>query len=306
MLTIASASLLAAAPAAAPGADVHKDAAGHAATVGHAAAAHGPSLPQEIGLVLLLLAVLAVVLRARPLLELLEHSDNRQQPKALRWPTALRSFSGGLAAAYVLLLLLPELSVINAELHGPPALAFGLALLGLLIYKGIQHYCLQQATAAHEAMGEWKFVGVKAAEKRSNFAISLGVFTGYAALILLTLPFQFSHLSGTVSAVLYLVTFALHLGFDALATCEEDERRFASLAPRLVVPVLIVASVLAALGALPNVVLLGAFSLLAGIVIYNVFRVELRKPEDTSFLWFVIGAVVFALLNALTVRGGAH
>ena len=255
---------------------------------------------------LLLLAVLAVVLRARPLLELLEHSDNRQQPKALRWPTALRSFSGGLAAAYVLLLLLPELSVINAELHGPPALAFGLALLGLLIYKGIQHYCLQQATAAHEAMGEWKFVGVKAAEKRSNFAISLGVFTGYAALILLTLPFQFSHLSGMVSAVLYLVTFALHLGFDALATCEEDERRFASLAPRLVVPVLIVASVLAAIGALPSVVLLGAFSLLAGIVIYNVFRVELRKPEDTSFLWFVIGAVVFALLNALTVRGGVH
>lgn len=270
------------------------------------AASHGPSLPQELGLGLLLLAVLAVVLRARPLLALLERSDDRQQPKALRWPTALRSFSGGLAAAYVLLLLLPELSVINAELHGPPVLAFALALLGLLIFKGIQHYCLQQATAAHAAMGEWKFVGVKAAEKRSNFAIGLGVFTGYAALILLTLPFQFSHLSGTVSAVLYLVTFALHLGFDALATCEEDERRFAALAPRLVVPALIVASLLAAIGALPNAVLLGAFSLLSGIVIYNVFRVELRKPEDTSFLWFVIGAVVFALLNALTVRGGAH
>lgn len=227
------------------------------ATTQAAAASHAATLPQEAGLVLLLLAVLAVVLRARPILELLEHSDNRQQPKALRWPTALRSFSGGLAAAYVLLLLLPELSVINTELHGPPAAAFGLALLGLLIYKGIQHYCLQQANAAHAAMGEWKFVGVKAAEKRSNFAISLGVFTGYSALVLLTLPFQFSHLSGWVSAVLYLVTFALHLGFDALATCEEDERRFASLAPKLVVPVLVVAAVLAAAGTLPNVALLG-------------------------------------------------
>ena len=132
------------------------------------------------------------------------------------------------------------------------------------------------------------------------------MFTGYAALILLTLPFQFSHLSGWVSAVLYLVTFALHLGFDALATCEEDERRFASLAPRLVVPVLVVASLLAAAGTLPNVALLGAFSLLGGIVIYNVFRVELRKPEDTSFLWFVVGSVVFALLNAFTLRAGAH
>jgi hypothetical protein len=255
---------------------------------------------------LLLLAVLAVVLRARPILELLEHSDNRQQPKALRWPTALRSFSGGLAAAYVLLLLLPELSVINTELHGPPAAAFGLALLGLLIFKGIQHYCLQQANAANAAMGEWKFVGVKSAEKRSNFAINLGVFTGYTALVLLTVPFQFSHLSGWISSVLYLVTFALHLGFDALAVCEEDERRFAALAPKLVVPVLVVAAVLAAGGTLPNVVLLGAFSLLGGIVIYNVFRVELRKPEDTSFLWFVVGSVVFALLNAFTLRAGAH
>jgi hypothetical protein len=294
--------LLAAAPSAAEA--PHKEAAAttHAAAASYAA----PSLPQELGVLLLLLAVLAVVLRARPILELLEHSDNRQQPKALRWPTALRSFSGGLAAAYVLLLLLPELSVINTELHGPPAAAFGLALLGLLIFKGIQHYCLQQANAANAAMGEWKFVGVKSAEKRSNFAINLGVFTGYTALVLLTVPFQFSHLSGWISSVLYLVTFALHLGFDALAVCEEDERRFAALAPKLVVPVLVVAAVLAAGGTLPNVVLLGAFSLLGGIVIYNVFRVELRKPEDTSFLWFVVGSVVFALLNAFTLRAGAH
>ena len=292
--------------AAAPAADISKPGADHAPAAGYAAVAHAPTLPEELGLALLLAALLLVVLRARPILELLERSDNRQQPKALRWPTALRSFSGGLAAAYVLLLLLPEFSVINAELHGPPPGAFGLALLGLLIFKGIQHYCLQQATAANSAMGDWKFVGVKAAEKRSNFAISLGVFTGYAALILLTLPFQFSHLSGSLSAVLYLVTFALHLGFDALATCEENDRRFAALAPRLVVPVLIVASVLAALGALPNAVLLGAFSLLGGIVIYNVFRVELRKPEDTSFIWFLTGSVVFAVLNGLTMRAGAH
>jgi len=269
-------------------------------------AAHAPTLPEELGLAVLLLVLLVVVLRARPILELLQHSDDRQHPKALRWPTALRSFSGGLAAAYVLLLLLPELGVINDELQAPPPGAFGLALLGLLVFKGLQHYCLQQATQANAAMGEWKFVGVKAAEKRSNFAISLGVFTVYAALILLTLPFQFSHLSGWVSSILYLLTFALHLGFDALATCEEDERRFAALAPRLVVPALLLASVLAALGTLPNILLLGAFSLLAGIVIYNVFRVELRKPEETSLVWYLVGAIVFAMLNALTVRAGAH
>ncbi|MFM7102191.1 MAG: hypothetical protein ACKO3N_13580, partial [Verrucomicrobiota bacterium] len=97
--------------------------------------------------------------QARPILELLERSHDDQKPKALNWPTALRSLSGGLAAAYVLLLLMPEFSTITAELHGPPQAAYGLALLGLLIFKGIQHFCLQQANAAHAAMGEWKFVG---------------------------------------------------------------------------------------------------------------------------------------------------
>lgn len=269
-------------------------------------AVHGPSLSEEVGLLLLLFSVLAVVVRARPLLELLARNNNRQQAKALRWPTALRSFSGGLAASYVLLLLLPELHLISSELYGPPFLAFDLALLGLLIFKGIQHFCLRQATAEHASKGEWKFVGIKAAEKRSGFRIGLGLFTSYSALILLTFPFQYAHLAGNVSVLLYLITFALHLGFDALEVCDEDQKRFASLAPRLVPPALIGASVLAATGALPNQLSLGAFSLLAGVVVYNVFQVEVRKPEETSFVWFVSGSAAFAILNSLAVRGGLH
>lgn len=270
------------------------------------AAPHATTLPEDLGLLLLLAAVLLVILRARWILELMERSHDHRKPKALNWPTALRSLSGGLAAAYVLLLLMPEFSTINTELHGPAQTAYGLALLGLLVFKGLQHFCLQQANAAHASMGEWKFVGVKAAEKRSNFAIGLGVFTVYTALILLTLPFQFSHLSGWIASALYLVTFALHLGFDALAICEEDMQRFSRLAPRLVLPVLVLTSLLAALGSVPNTVLLGAFSLLGGVVIYNVFRVELRKPDETSFLWFLAGALLFALLNALKLQAGAH
>ncbi|MFM7550474.1 MAG: hypothetical protein ACKO8I_16730 [Cyanobacteriota bacterium] len=265
-----------------------------------------PTIPEDLGLAMLLAAVLLVILRARAILELLDRHNDPKKPKALNWPTALRSLSGGLAAAYVLMLLIPEFSTITAELHGPPQAAYALALIGLLIFKGIQHFCLQQANAAHAAMGEWKFVGVKAAEKRSNFAINLGVFTGYTALILLTLPFQFSHLSGLISSSLYLATFALHLGFDALAICEEDKNRFSKLSPKLVLPALVLTSLLAAAGSVPDTVLLGAFSLLGGIVIYNVFSIELRKPEDTSFVWFLAGAVLFTMLNSLRLQAGAH
>jgi len=285
MLSLSPARILAAAPSSAP----------------YKSAVAG--FPQELGLLILLLSVLLVVLRARVLLELISRSDHHSRAKAFRWPTALRSFSGGLAAAYVLLLLLPELSVITAELRGPRFLAFDLALLGLLIFKGIQHFCFRKVSADFDSQGEWKFVGIKVAEKRSNFHISLGMYTAYASLVLLTFPFQYSHLGGTVPVALYLLTFALHLGFDALAVCEEDEHRFATLAPRVVVPVLLAASVLAALEVLPTQISLSAFAMLAGIVIYNVFQVEVRKPEDTSFIWFVLGSLVFSLLGALTFRG---
>ena len=279
---------------------------GTAGPAGKITAVNATNLPENLGLMLLLAAVLLVMLRARSILELLEQSDDRQKPKALNWPTALRSLSGGLAAAYVLLLLMPEFGIITAELHGPPNATYSLALVGLLIFKGIQHFCLQRANAAHASMVEWKFVGVKAAEKRSNFVINLGVFTGYSALILLTLPFQFSHLSGWISSALYVVTFALHLGFDALAICEENKQRFSRLAPRVVMPVLILTSLLTAFHSLPNSLLLGAFSLLGGIVIYNVFRIELRKPEETSYIWFLAGALLFYFLNALKLQAGAH
>ena len=267
---------------------------------------HTASLPEELGLLFLLAAVVLVLMRARSILELLERGHDHHKPKVLNWPTALRSVSGGLAAAYVLLLLVPEFSTINAELDGQQLSSYELALLGLLIFKGIQHFCLQRANASYAAMGEWKFVGVKTAEKRSNFAINLGVFTGYAALIFLTLPFQFSHLSGWIASTLYVITFALHLGFDALAVCEEDKQRFSRLAPRLVLPVLVITSLVAAFGPAPESVFLTAFSLLGGIVIYNVFRVELRKPENTSFIWFVGGAILFSLLNSLKLQAGGH
>ena len=262
-----------------------------------------PLISEDLGLFLLLAAVLATVLNATRITRVLEQNDDQRARKLKRWPVALRSLSGGLAVAYVFMLLIPELAVINQQLAGWSVNAMALALAGLLIFNGIQHFCLKRATVAHEAMGEWKFVGVRKAEKRSNFTINLGVFIAYASLILLTLPFQFSHLSGeTVSRMLYLVTFMLHLGFDALSVCEEDHKRFARLSLLFAIPILLVSAILAVTGVLPDPVLLTAFSLLAGIVIYKVFKVEVKSASETSFAWFLGGSALFAILNSLTVR----
>ena len=270
-----------------------------------ASALHGSShasfFSEQLGLIVLLVSVLGIVLNAVRLNEVLEESDNRGAHKLKRWPIALRSLSSGLAVAYVFMLLIPELTLINDKLSGKSLNAMALALAGLLLFNGIQHFCLHRATAAHESMGDWKFVGVRRSEKRSNFMINISVFVVYAALILLTLPFQFSHLGGYgMSRILYVITFVLHLGFDALAVSEEDPERFFRLAIRFVAPVLVAAAVIASTALLSNLILLAAFSLLTGIVMYQVFRIEVKGAGETSFVWFVCGALLFVVLHMLT------
>lgn len=270
-----------------------------------ASASHGSPLgsffSEQLGLIVLLGSVLGIVLNAVRLNELLEESDNRGAHKLKRWPIALRSLSSGLAVAYVFMLLIPELMLINDKLSGKSLNAMALALAGLLLFNGIQHFCLHRATTAHESMGDWKFVGIRQSEKRSNFMINVSVFVFYAALILLTLPFQFSHLGGYgMSRILYVITFALHLGFDALAVSEEDPKRFSRLATRLVSPVLVIAAVIASTALLSNLILLAAFSLLTGVVMYQVLRNEVKGAGETSFVWFVFGSLLLVVLHALT------
>ena len=152
-------------------------------------------------------------------------------------------------------------------------------------------------------MGEWKFIGIKVEEERTDFQINLIVFAIYSSLVLLTLPFQFHHLNSNLSRVVYLITFILHLGFDALSICEEDEKRFKKDSTFILLPSITLATVLAAFGVLPDNFLLATFSLLGGIVIYNVFRIELKSPEKTDFIWFTLGSLLFAVLSYLTSSG---
>ena len=259
----------------------------------------------EIGTIVLYLCVLFVLVRAPSILRLLDHADNDRSIKALRWPIALRSFSSGLAAAYILLLLIPEASTINQQLHGSLITTYQYALLGLLIFKGIQHYILLQANKASQSMGEWKFVGVKSIERNSNFQINLAVFTVYCSLILLTTSFQFTHLSSEWARILYVVTFALHLGFDVLSIAEQDEKRFHRLAKLIVLPLLTASAMLGFFQVLPTYLLLTIFSLLIGIIIYTVFNQEIRETAKTSFVWFAGGSIVFWILNLLTSLGSA-
>jgi membrane-bound metal-dependent hydrolase YbcI (DUF457 family) len=52
--------------------------------------------------------------------------------------------------------------------------------------------------------------------------------------------------------------------------------------------------------------LLGCLSVLAGIILYNVFKNELPSAENSSFAWFAIGVIIFVSVDSLTVRNLVH
>jgi hypothetical protein len=155
-------------------------------------------------------------------------------------------------------------------------------------------------------MEEWAFVHSKSHEKHLSFRISGYVFMAYSSLILLTLPYQVSHLAPGMGVFLYLVTFSLHLCFELLSLNDESIKHYSQY-----VPIPLAISLTAALGlalseTLAQAYLLACISLLAGIIIYNVFLVELPNPDRSSYVWFLVGAVAFVLLNSLTLRSVPH
>lgn len=266
------------------------------------------SLPPVTASCVILLYVLLLVFGfcAPRINQFINNSSQHSRPKHLSWPFGVRSFAGGMAASYVFILLIPEMQLFNKEINIPFFNTYSLALLGLLIFKGLQHYCRHLAQERTRSMQEWAFVHSKSHEKNLSFRISGYVFVAYSSLILLTLPFQVSHLATGMGVVLYLITFSLHLCFELLSLNEENVKNYARYVPLPLAIALTAALGLALSQALPESYLLACISLLAGIIIYNVFLVELPNPDRSSYVWFLLGALTFVLLDMLTMRSVPH
>ena len=298
---------------AAPAAAGHGAVAGPAAAealhdvAGHAGAYSASDDPlTSVAVVLFAVAIVLASFLAPRFVEFASHHDRIGKRKSLNPSTALRSFSSGLAVAYVFVLLLPEFKVFQDKNILPHLNAFQLAMIGLVVYKGLQHFCLLLANKRSESMGDWAFVSAKQQERLLGFRVSTAVFVLYAALILLTLPFQLTHFPSINDKVLYLVTFFLHLGFNVVGLYEEDEHHYRRFVPPVVTGVLTLALVLTLFSAFSTGVLLTALAFLAGVIIFSVFRNELPTAEKSSYLWFAVGVAFFAIAQAMTVSSVAH
>lgn len=208
------------------------------------------------------------------------------------------SFAGGLAVSYVFLHLLPELAEGNEhlrELFGETADRtsltelgiFVVALAGFTLFYGLER--LARSTAASDGRGT---------ARTRVFWVHLGAFALYNGVIAYSLPLTFR--TGTGFAVLFTIAMGLHFVLSDRGLEENYGDRFDHSPARLVLAgALLLGWILAALFAPTSSVtvsLLTAF--IAGSVLLNVFKEEIPSGGRSSFGWFMVGLVTYALLLA--------
>ena len=208
------------------------------------------------------------------------------------------SIGGGVAAAYVFLHLLPELARGNdeiAEALGDSVessavtelLLFVVALAGFVLLYGLDHAA---ARAGHE--------------EGALFAVHLGVFALYNALITYTLPSWFG--SGAAVATLFTVAMALHFMLSDRSLAEHYGSLFSRIGRPVLVAALVLGFLLAWLFAPTRTLVVSVLlAVLAGFVLFNVFSDELPSERHVRFPVFAAAVAGYAgLLIAVTAIEG--
>lgn len=206
------------------------------------------------------------------------------------------SIGGGIASAYVFVHLLPELARGNvevAEVLGEhveitelgEVLLFLVAFVGFLLLYGLDHW-------AERTEGDG---GV--------FAVHLGVFAAYNAVITYALPTRFR--AGAGPAVLFVIAMAVHFVLLDRALAEHYPERFSRIGRVVLVGALVGGFLLAWLFAPTSTTVVSVLlALLGGFVLYNVFSDELPGDRRLRFpIFATAGSAYAAVLVAMTAAG---
>ena len=237
-------------------------------------------------------------------------------PRIRRLPfvpeSATGSFAGGLAVAYVFLHLLPEVAAGNeaigqalSDVIQPTPLVdlgiFLVALAGFTVFFGLERLADRDREAAPLAGPQVQGQAGQARQARQSVAVyrlHLGAFMVYNALITYTMPLRVR--TGVLFAALFTVAMGLHFVLTDRGLEERYGPRFTHRGRLALAAALAAGWVVAAVLA-PNSSLLVALltALLAGSVLLNVFKEELPSARRSSFVWFLVGLVMYACLLAL-------
>lgn len=194
----------------------------------------------------------------------------------------ISSLGGGMAATYVFIHLMAELDK-GHELVGDRIHLF--VLFGFLSYYGIEHF-LSQAKR-NKRLAE---------RSRLEFSIQIAIGWVYSWLIMYSMPESIQETG--IRIVPPLVALALHLIYSDFHLGKE----FSSQFDRWGRIVLASAPIVGWAGDMiyfqdnPAVSDL-LVALLAGAVIYKLFKYELPEHRKSSFAFFLLGVIAFLALN---------
>lgn len=205
------------------------------------------------------------------------------------------SFAGGVSVAYVFLDMLPNLVEYNKPIGKfllsnqwltpfTELLIYIVALIGFLVYYGFDLFAERNQLATHD--------------NRIIYRLHLGMFCIYNLLITYTMSLR------ALTGVTYTVLFTIAMGLHFVLTDRKFSRmypvRFNHLGRAFLITALFTGWLLSAVFdpiSVLFVALMTAF--LAGSILLNVFREELPNSSLASFRWFVLGAVLIALILLL-------
>jgi hypothetical protein len=216
---------------------------------------------------------------------------------------AATSFGGGIATAYLFLYLLPRLAEGNraaTEALGEQArsiplgdlVVFLAALLGFFTFYALEHLTLR---SEEQRQGREDILHGRAEASRLVFALQLAFFAGYSAVITYTLPTKLG--AGLIPGLLFAVAMAMHLvGTDQVL--QERFRASLTVHLRLVLAGGALAGwLVAAVVGFSSPVLINLLAaLLSGAILFNVVNDEVPPDRHSSFAWFSVGLVLYAVL----------
>ena len=214
---------------------------------------------------------------------------------------AVTSFGGGVAAAYVFLYLLPRLAegnqavaaVLGDKVRSTPLAGLATSLVALLGF--VTFYALERVT--HRSQRG------TAEPTRAVFLVQLAFFAAYSGLMTYTLATKWQ--AGALAALLFAIAMGLHIFATDHVLAEHfpvrltGRWRFVFAGGALTGWVVAVA--VEPTGT-PLINTLTAF--LGGAILLNVFIDELPPERHSSFGWFVVGLVAYALLLIFVTVAG--
>lgn len=214
----------------------------------------------------------------------------------------MKSFGGGMAAAYVFLHMLPELVEGNepvgrllehrAELTPMVDLAiFVVAFIGFNLYYAFEILARRQK------------------EKKENlegaYVLHLSTYTLHNVLITYTMPLRVQ--TGFWYSLVFTLAVGFHFFIADRALNEHFPKQFQKSGRAVLISALFLGWIISAITDPVNVMyaaLLIAF--LSGSILFTVFKEEIPSDKESKYGWFVAGSALMSILLIILTFAGAR